>query len=713
MYKEQPSIFKKAAKRIKYVAAAAITAVAIGATVPAHAAGMLLTESGFGGRLEIKEHTVDVTINNGIAVTEVTQIFENKENRQVEALYTFPVPNGASVSNFSMWINGKEMIGEVVEKERAREIYESYKRVRKDPGLLEQVDFKTFEMRVFPIAPLAEQRIQVKYYQELDVDADWVNYVYPLATNTKGQVDRRVTGKFAVTMRVKSEVPIWDMESPSHGDDFVFVQHNDQFVETSLEMNEGDLTNDVVLAYNTIRPHTGVDIITSATGKEDGYFYATLTPGKELADAGAAMDYLFILDISGSMSNDGKLAASTRSVSAFVDALPAESRFDVMTFNVAPVPLFGQLESVNDANQDQAREFVNSQRARGGTVLQSALRAAYNYVDPEGDRLLNLVILSDGLTQPNDQRALLDTSGERPENARIFCIGVGNEVNRPVLSQLAEDAGGLAAFISRGGDFERQAKAFQRKLIRPVATDVSIQVVGAKAYDIVPANLPNLYHGSPMRVYGRYKDAGDAEVIVHGFVEGQAFETRVSFNFPERNDDNPEIERMWAFKTIQGILDQSRKNEREPNRADVDEIVRLGEGYSIVTEYTSFLVLENEGEYKRWKIERRNALRENRDRRAQDKFTQELNAIRQQASAEVGPMKREKMAKKTEKPNRNNVSQPLNRQFDQSQRSDSSSRDVSIKSPGLIRGGGAFDPITGGICALLAGTAFAARRKKD
>ena len=70
----------------------------------------------------------------------MTQVFQNTEDRQVEALYTFPVPKGASVANFSMWINGKEMVGEVVEKKRAREIYDSYKRRRRDPGLLEQVE---------------------------------------------------------------------------------------------------------------------------------------------------------------------------------------------------------------------------------------------------------------------------------------------------------------------------------------------------------------------------------------------------------------------------------------------------------------------------------------------------------------------------------------------------------------------------------------------
>ena len=129
---------------------AALALAALFGRDPASAAGLLIADGGLGGVLEIKEHDVQVTINNGIAVTEVTQVFHNTEKRQVEALYTFPVPKGASVANFSMWINGKEMVGEVLEKKRAREIYDSYKQARRDPGLLEQVDYRTFEMRIFP-----------------------------------------------------------------------------------------------------------------------------------------------------------------------------------------------------------------------------------------------------------------------------------------------------------------------------------------------------------------------------------------------------------------------------------------------------------------------------------------------------------------------------------------------------------------------------------
>src|SRR6059036_3655539 len=171
------------------------------------AAGLLVADGGLGGVLEIKEHDVQVTINNGIAVTRVTQVFHNTEKRQVEALYTFPVPKSASVANFSMWINGKEMVGEVLEKQRAREIYNSYKQLRRDPGLLEQSDFRTFDMRIFPIGPEADQKVQITYYQELDYDHDTATYIYPLATATRKGVDSRPAGKFAMSVDIKSAVP--------------------------------------------------------------------------------------------------------------------------------------------------------------------------------------------------------------------------------------------------------------------------------------------------------------------------------------------------------------------------------------------------------------------------------------------------------------------------------------------------------------------------
>lgn len=685
--------------------------VAITSAPPVRAAGLLIADGGFGGMLEITEHVVNVTINNGVAVTEVNQVFRNTENRQVEALYTFPVSKGASVANFSMWINGKEMIGEVVEKKRARQIYDSYKQKRRDPGLLEQTDYKTFEMRIFPIAAQAEQRVQIAYYQELDTDHDWSTYVYPLATATRSDIDSKTRGKFSLTLHAKSEVPIVATESPSHGEDFVFVRHNEAYFQGSLEAEGGNLDRDVVLAYQVSRPRTGVDIITSKQKGDDGYFMLTLTAGEELAGSNGGADYVFILDISGSMTTDGKLRISRESIAAFIDTLGEGDRFEIITFNISAHPMFGDLQDVSDQTKDRAREFLATQNARGGTTLRPALETAYKY--GESDRTMNIVILSDGMTEQGERDTLIQMIGSRPRYARVFCIGVGNEVNRPLLSQMAEDAGGLAAFLSPGDSFERQASAFRRKLTRPVATDLRIQLENADAYDLEPERLPNLYHGSPVRLYGRYRKTGPTKVRVQAEVVGTVIDQKIDITLPAVDENNPEIERMWAWHKMDGLLKQA---DRAGGRSQVvDEIVRLGEGYAITSEYTSFLVLENDEEYKRWKIERRNALRMKRDRRSHEQLLAQLERMRSEAMASLGPSGAERMAAATTAPPQTpDLNQQLTRADGPTRSAPTPQRtprrfDIDF-SP---RGGGVIDPVTACVGLGLAGLAVGTRRRKD
>jgi Ca-activated chloride channel family protein len=382
---------------------------------------------------------------------------------------------------------------------------------------------------------------------------------------------------------------------------------------------------------------------------------------------------------------------------------------------VAPNPLFSALQKATPELQAQAAQFLRSQQARGGTVLRPAMATAYKYGDP--DRPLNVVILSDGMTEQQERAELLAAIQARPANARVFCIGVGNDVNRPLLSQIADDAGGLAAFISQGDDFQRQAEAFRRKLLRPAAANVKITLDGADAYDIEPQQLPNLYHGMPVRMYGRYRNAGTATVKVAAEINGAPLEQAVAIDLPSTGDANPEIERMWAWHKVDRLLKEADRN--GSRSAVIDEIVRLGEGYSIVTEYTSFLVLENDAEYQRWQIDRRNLLRVGRDRQQQQLVRNELQRLREQALADLGPAEtasetdlqlavnpQRDVAASPSTPVSNSVPQPSGRdlEFRPTFQSGGGGGGGGI-------GGGAFDPITGGIALALAGLGFAARRR--
>jgi Ca-activated chloride channel family protein len=617
-------------KRRPLAVLAAAFSLGAGVFPEARAAGLLVADGGFGGALEIEEHEVAVTIEDGIAITEVTQVFRNLENRQVEALYTFPVPRGASVSNFSMWIQGKEMVGEVVEKQRAREIYDSYKARRVDPGILEQVDYRSFEMRVFPIAPRAAQKVQVTYYQELDHDHDWVTYVYPLATATRRDVTARTRGKFALSAHLRSAIPVAAVESPSHADDFAVARHADTYVEARLEPRDGDLNRDVVLAYKLSRPLTGCDLVTSRPEGEDGYFCLLLTAGDDLGTRSAGMDYVFVLDISGSMERDGKLEASRGSIAAFLKEIGPDDRFELIAFNIQPHVLFEKLLPASPENLARAGTFLSTREARGGTVLAPAIGTAFKYAAP--DRTLNIVILSDGLTEQKDLATLAGLIRDRPPGSRIFAIGVGNDVNRKALEQTAEFAGGLAAFISRGDDFTRQAQAFRRKLTRAVLTGATVEIDGVKTRDLERLNPLHLYHGVPARVYGRFAGGGPATVRLRGQAGGAPFERKFEVEFPRAGKSRPEIERMWAWHRVNRL-------EKEGGGPDaIAEIVRLGEGFSIVTEHTSFLVLENDTEYRRWKIERRNLDRTRRDREARQELLARLERLRSESLSGIGPV---------------------------------------------------------------------------
>src|SRR5439155_2221605 len=343
-------------------------------------------------------------------------------------------------------------------------------------------------------------------------------YVYPLVTVTRREVDSRVTGKFAFALDLKSAVPIAALESPSHGDALVVAKHSDSYCQASLETPDGSLARDIVLACHLSRPHTGLDLITSKHDNEDGYFCLTLTAGEDLAKAEEGMDYVLVLDVSGSMSNDGKLLLSKDSIGAFIQELGEKDRLEVMTFNVQPYLAFRQLRPATGEAKRDAIAYLATQQARGGTVLNPALTTAYKYAD--ADRPLNVILLSDGLTEQQERQTLLELIRTRPRSVKVFCVGVGNDVNRPLLEQLAQDAGGLSAFLSHGDNFTRQAQAFRRKLTRPVATDLQIDFGGIKVSDLEPKVMPNLYHGAPVRIYGRYQGSGEAQVTVRGSING-------------------------------------------------------------------------------------------------------------------------------------------------------------------------------------------------
>ncbi len=168
--------------------------------------------------------------------------------------------------------------------------------------------------------------------------------------------------------------------------------------------------------------------------------------------------------------------------------------------------------------------------------------------------------------------------------------------------------------------------------------------------------------------------------------------------------------------------------EREAgSRRNAAEIVQLCEGYSIASEYASFIVLENDAEYQRWKIDRRNATRIVRDRRAEQAVRQRLEELRRQTAESIGPRPADKVAGKDAAADQLAQADNLQPQASVPQSAANPAQPADGQLPrqdfgprfstggsnnrGGGSGGGAIDPLTALIAAGLAAAGWASRRK--
>src|SRR5205814_585017 len=115
----------------------------------------------------VKNFRVSAVVTDALAETTVEQTFINNSSADQEGTYLFPLPEGASVTSFSLRAGDRVIEGRLLGKDEARGIYESIVRRRKDPALLEYMGRGLFRSSVFPIPAHGERVLTLKYAEVL------------------------------------------------------------------------------------------------------------------------------------------------------------------------------------------------------------------------------------------------------------------------------------------------------------------------------------------------------------------------------------------------------------------------------------------------------------------------------------------------------------------------------------------------------------------
>lgn len=540
--------------------------------------------------LEITSLQGSVKIKDQVAVTTIDQEFYNPNPRQMEGTFLFPIPKGAAISKFTMEIGGKPVQAELLPADKAKKIYEDIVRSMKDPALLEYSGLDVFKLRIFPIEPNGRKRISLTYTQVLKNDAGLVSYQYPLNT---AKYSAKPIPNVSFKVEIDSKRPIKSIYSPSHN---VEVKRDGASRATvGFEAREAKPDANFQLYFSPEKSDVAVNLLTHRTGDGEGFFLLLASPGVDVADKQIVQkDVVFVIDTSGSMAG-AKLEQAKKALAFCVENLNDNDRFEVIRFATEAETLFGSLTEAKKANRDKARDHAKELKPIGGTAIDDALRKALGYRPATGDRPFVVIFLTDGrptVGETNEDNIHANIK-KVAANSRIFCFGIGTDVNSHLLDKIAETTRAFTQYVLPEEDIEVKVSTFFTKIKEPVLANPSLKFPdGVKVSKLYPNPLPDLFKGEELILTGRYTTGSKGHVLLEGTVNGQKKQYEYAVEFPNANAENEFIPRLWATRRVGYLLDEIRL--RGESKELKDEVAELARQFGIVTPYTAYLILEDE-----------------------------------------------------------------------------------------------------------------------
>ncbi|AHF92651.1 von Willebrand factor A [Opitutaceae bacterium TAV5] len=578
--------------------------------------------------IQIRSHQVDVTINNGFARTEVTQIFFNPNSVDLEAVYAFPVPKSASLSEVTIHAGEKILRGEVLPKAEAQAVYEDEKAKGNDAGLASKNTYQTYEFRVSSVRANAETQLSFVYYQPLEIDTGVGRYHYPLEDGgtddaaqdfwqpANSRIEGGGPGRLVFNVELKSAWPVDDVRVPGFENAASIRKLDTGHYQLTLDRPDAGLDRDFVLYYRLADNLPGrVEVIPYRAAKDKpGTFMMVVTPGIDLQPITRGADYTYVLDVSGSMQ--GKIATLANGVSRALGQMRETDRFRIVTFNNSGREVLGWTPATR-ANVERGVELVKSLTPNGGTDIHAGLKLALR--DLDADRASSIVLVTDGVANqgvvdPKAFHALL-----KKYDIRFFGFLMGNSANWPLMRTMADATGGFYAGVSNDDDIVGQILLAKSKIAFESLHDASFRFKGARVTETTGDYPQKIYRGQQLVIFGRYDSAGEATVQLKAKLTGEDKTYTTTFNFPETDTDNPEIERLWALAQIEQ-LELLESIGQLPPAESKDAITHLGVEYQLVTDHTAMVVLDDAT------FAGRGIDRKNRDRIATERTAQSARA---------------------------------------------------------------------------------------
>ena len=571
--------------------------------------------------LPMTQLTVDVVVQKRVARVAIDHTFHNPADSVMEGNYRFSLPADAALQRFAMYVDGRLNEAAVVERMRARRVYEDLVYVRQvDPALLEYAGAGVLQMRVYPLPPHQDKRIALAYTQTLPQLYDTWTVAVPLPKIDGPVADVRLALHLADCANCEVASPSHQLKTTRKGDD----------LELSYEA-KGAPAGDSLLV--TVRDRRDQPSVVSLRDGGDTYLHVRVPVQlpRPAAAAGAAAAaerrHWVILDDTSASRGPLERRAQAELIGALIGELDEEDQVAVLDFDVAvrePLP-FARVLDV-DREQLVRRLLTSEDSGLGATDAGAALDAAIGRLHTVGATRPMIIYLGDGVITAGPRQ--LDLLRKRVEGLATFVgVAVGDGADTATLGALANATAGLVTTIDLSDDLRWRAFDLVATLNTPRVTGITAQLFDAAGKGLPGALLraPQLADGEELEVVAHLPATSAPAVALElrGTLDGAPWQQRLALPAVLAAGDPGAAAnalaagyapRLWAQRELERLMLAKHEpapmpacpKEPCPSEAEVREqrneilrkqIVELGKRFFLLSRHTSLIVLENDAMY--------------------------------------------------------------------------------------------------------------------
>ena len=555
----------------------------------------------------LKSTDTRVTISGTIAQVEIRQTYANTGATPIEATYVFPGSTRSAVHGMEMKIGEKIIRATIRKKKKARQIYEKAKSEHKTTSLLEQHRPNVFQMSVANILPGDEVEILLRYSEHLVPTNGQYTFVMPTVVgprfsnsashdkywlaNPYMEKGTSTPTTFEFNMDLRTGLPLKQVLCSSHNSALHYLGKQHATLNISSSTDPTCMNRDIIIRYRLAGNKIESGLLLHKDSEDENFFLLNIQPPARVTPADITpRDYLFVVDVSGSM-NGFPLKTAAKLFEKLALGLRKNDSFNILLFAGGSRVYSSTPVQANKEKIAAAIAFMRTRSRRGGsggTQLLDALRRAINMPETE-KKSRSIIVITDGYI--NFEADAFDLIRNNRGNANVFCFGIGSSVNRHLVEGIARVGGGEPFVVTTPSEAADTARQFHEYISSPILTHVRIHTHGFSTDALQPAHIQDVFANRPVTVSGKWSGSPTGYITLTGITGGgEKYEHRIDVAKSAANGmHNPSLRTLWARERVRELSDYAKLSETDES---IREVTSLGLTYGLLTPYTSFVAVD-------------------------------------------------------------------------------------------------------------------------